>query len=361
MSYPLLPKFRQASSLVVSFAAGIGTYIEGDSSYGFFHDLRAFFTMGLDQALGLSFRHHVIAGYQFIMRYYSPGDYIYIIGFSRGAYTARFLAEMLHKIGLLSRGNEELVSFAWKTFSDYQTTRKASSAEQSGKHAEKEKYMEDFKKTFCRGDDPNTPINEGVEVHFLGLFDCVNSVGQFDLPLTSSSFQHIPTQGIATHIRHAVSINERRIKFKPALFKYENNVNDGDVKEVWFAGAHGDIGGGWPPDRDETRTLSTLALKWMIREIVNLPKTADKLKFGTEWAPLENECIDVATLADETEGSRDDLDRFVLVKDDKSPVFPRPHDELEFGRGGGSIGALFWRFIGNDPLTLMILSSAYRI
>lgn len=60
--------------------------------------------MGLDQAFGLSFRHHVIAGYQFIMRYYSPGDCIYIFGFSRGAYTARFLAEMLQKTGLLSRG-----------------------------------------------------------------------------------------------------------------------------------------------------------------------------------------------------------------------------------------------------------------
>lgn len=64
--------------------------------------------MGLDQALGLSFRHHVIAGYQFIMRYYSPGDCIYIFGFSRGAYTARFLAEMLQKIGLLSRGKFRL-------------------------------------------------------------------------------------------------------------------------------------------------------------------------------------------------------------------------------------------------------------
>lgn len=73
--------------------------------------------MGLDQAFGLSFRHHVIAGYQFIMRYYSPGDCIYIFGFSRGAYTARFLAEMLQKIGLLSRGKSihlfllEVISF----------------------------------------------------------------------------------------------------------------------------------------------------------------------------------------------------------------------------------------------------------
>ena len=315
--------------------------------------------MGLDQALGLSFRHHVVAGYQFIMRYYSPGDYIYIIGFSRGAYTARFLAEMLHKIGLLSRGNEELVSFAWKTFSDYQTTRKASSAKQSDIHADKERYMEDFKKTFCRGDNPDTPINEGVGVHFLGLFDCVNSVGQFDLPLMSSSFQHIPTTGIATHIRHAVAINERRIKFKPALFKYEDNSSETHVKEVWFAGAHGDVGGGWPRRDKETRTLSTLSLKWMIREIMNLEpdpyasQGGDKLKFGKEW--VDDKTVDVVALAGATKGAKGDLDRFVLVKDDEAPVFPKPHDELAFGRGGSSIGALFWRFIGNSCLSPQIV------
>ena len=48
------------------------------------------------------------------MRYYSPGDDIYFFGFSRGAYTARFLAEMLDYVGLLSAGNEELLRFAWK-------------------------------------------------------------------------------------------------------------------------------------------------------------------------------------------------------------------------------------------------------
>ena len=338
--------------------AGIGTYIEGDSSYGYWHDLKAFFSMGLDQALGLSFRHHVLAGYQFLMRYFSPADYVYIIGFSRGAYTARFLAEMLHKIGLLSRGNEELVSFAWKTFSDYQMTRKAG-AKQTAKHAAKVKYMEDFKKTFCRGDDPDTPINEGVAVHFLGLFDCVNSVGQFDLPLASSSYQHIPTKGIATHIRHAVSINERRIKFKPALFQYDDSDQEGTymmddrehtVKEVWFAGAHGDVGGGWPLKLGVTRTLSTLSLKWMIREIINLPPDGNsdyaKLKFGKEWAGNKEQWEGVEEMAKDIKGSKEDLDRFVLVKDNEHPVFPKPHDEIAFGRGGSSIGALLWRFIG---------------
>lgn len=153
----------------------------------------------IDQALGTSFEHHVISGYQFVMRYFNPGDCIYIFGFSRGAYTARFLAEMLHTIGLLSRGNEEMVHFAWKTFSDFQASRK----DNGPKDLSRRQLMIDFKETFCRGQ---------VNVHFLGLFDCVNSVGQFEIPLFPSSYSYIATPP-ATHIRHAVSIHERRTKF----------------------------------------------------------------------------------------------------------------------------------------------------
>lgn len=54
------------------------------------------------------------------MRFYAPGDDIYMFGFSRGAYTARFLAEMLDHVGLVAPGNEEMVLFAWKTFSAWQ-------------------------------------------------------------------------------------------------------------------------------------------------------------------------------------------------------------------------------------------------
>ncbi|KAI9926557.1 hypothetical protein MW887_004325 [Aspergillus wentii] len=57
------------------------------------------------------------------MRYYTPGDFIYVIGFSRGAYTARFLSEMISAVGLLSRGNEEMIRFAYSTFSEAQQSR----------------------------------------------------------------------------------------------------------------------------------------------------------------------------------------------------------------------------------------------
>ena len=73
-----------------------------------------------DSMFGTSFVNHVLAGYRFLLRYYSEKDKIYIFGFSRGAYTARFLSEMIDNIGLLSRGNDEMIRFAWETFSDYQ-------------------------------------------------------------------------------------------------------------------------------------------------------------------------------------------------------------------------------------------------
>src|SRR5271155_5033109 len=71
-----------------------------------------------------------MGGYRFLMRYYSPEDDIYFFGFSRGAYTARFLAEMLDHVGLLTAGNEEFTRFAWKTFSKWQARRGGNSPAQ---------------------------------------------------------------------------------------------------------------------------------------------------------------------------------------------------------------------------------------
>jgi uncharacterized protein (DUF2235 family) len=87
-----------------------------------------------------------MGGYRFLMRYYSPGDDIYFFGFSRGAYTARFLAEMLDHVGLLSAGNEELSRFAWKTFSKWQARRGGDKEKEAAMY----KFMKDFRETFSR-------------------------------------------------------------------------------------------------------------------------------------------------------------------------------------------------------------------
>jgi uncharacterized protein (DUF2235 family) len=80
----------------------------------------------LDLAFAILLKDHVLDAYEFLMNQYQPFDRIYVFGFSRGAYTARVLAGMLHKVGLVPPGNEQLVQFAWqlykkraKTASDY--------------------------------------------------------------------------------------------------------------------------------------------------------------------------------------------------------------------------------------------------
>jgi uncharacterized protein (DUF2235 family) len=181
------------------------------------------------------------------------GDKIYIFGFSRGAYTARFLAEMICNIGLLSRGNEEMVDFVWYQYSDYQRNR-----QEKGSSKKLHQLIKKMHNTFCRAE---------AKVHFLGLFDCVNSVNEFSIPLFGKGNPYVPTTP-AKHVRHAVSLNERRAKFKPALFLLEKDLDCDTLDEVWFCGNHGDVGGGWPWSATDPRMLlSDITLQWMINEV----------------------------------------------------------------------------------------------
>jgi uncharacterized protein (DUF2235 family) len=280
----------------------------------------------------VSFVNHLLAGYKFVMRYYSPGDHIYIFGFSRGAYTARFLSEMIHSIGLLSRGNEEMVPFAWDTFSQYQSSR--GNVPQTDKDRELERYMKKFKRTFCRPD---------VAVHFLGLFDCVNSVGQFEIPLFRKSYRYIASP-CARHIRHAVSIHERRLKFKPALFHLDEETRKTvDFKEVWFAGNHGDVGGGWSLHDGQKHLLSDIPLNWMIQEVLSLPESESKLSFMTTNVAKTVRDATQSLCRDEEPGTEGFHAQQITNK---------PHDKLRFGHGGSAISVMLWWILGLFSLGL---------
>ena len=72
--------------------------------------LNSWYQKAKDSAVGTSFDEHVMGAYRFLMDKYSVDADLFFFGFSRGAYVARFLAEMLDHVGLLSAGNEELAS-----------------------------------------------------------------------------------------------------------------------------------------------------------------------------------------------------------------------------------------------------------
>lgn len=346
------------------FTAGIGTYpANGDSvNAGWVGRLQRSLSQTVDEGLATTFDSHVIAGYRFLMRYYGPGDYIYIFGFSRGAFTARFLARMVSQVGLLSMGNEEMVPFAYQTYQDYEMGKYNDGTEESTegkKKGDKKKdlaYINNFKATFCRSDGEQG----GIKVHFLGLFDTVSSVGTLDVPFSKNI---IPPQvhGTAKHIRHAVAIDERRVKFKAALFAQEVSKKDmqkEDIKEVWFPGNHGDVGGGWQAVDPEKRTsqktfgekfesivwsepaqeasgevkedfyqLSDIPLKWMIDELEHLDN------HGYEDSKIKWSAAKDGFLKHFGERRND-----TLTSDS--------HDTMRLGGGSSLAKVVFWNFMG---------------
>ncbi|RAK71882.1 T6SS phospholipase effector Tle1-like catalytic domain-containing protein [Aspergillus fijiensis CBS 313.89] len=191
------------------YQPGIGTYVTTHSltSHSRYQRIRSAYLKAKDSAIGSSFDQHVMGGYKFLMRYYSPGDDIYFIGFSRGAYIARFLAEMLDYIGLLEAGNEELIRFAWKTFAKWQQRRDDTDEEREEKKR-LFRYMKAFRETFSR------PISR---IRFMGLFDTVNSVPRFESAWMQRSKFPYTARSSAKVIRHAVGIDERRAKFRQDL------------------------------------------------------------------------------------------------------------------------------------------------
>ena len=169
---------KDSASQITYYQSGIGTYDGRGMSSGF--------SAAVDMAVGSGLGVHIKDAYRFIMQYYQEGDKICLLGFSRGSYTVRCLAGMLHKVGLLPAGNDAQISFAYQIYKD--------------DTPEGWKMSAEFKETFCTN----------VTVYFVGVWDCVASVGFIPriLPFSKS-----PTNTIS-YFRHAMSLDEHRAKFK---------------------------------------------------------------------------------------------------------------------------------------------------
>lgn len=197
--------------------------------------------MGLGFGLGIT--QNILDAYTFIMQNYLEGDSVYIFGFSRGAYTARAVAGMLHKCGVLGTDNYNLLPYAMRIF----------------KHERDPAVVDGFKRTFARP----------VAIHFLGLWDTVTSVGWFWEP---ARFPYTTTNPSVSIVRQAVAIDERRAFYRQNLWKDSPGQ---DVRQVWFAGAHSDVGGSYP---EQESGLSKLALEWMIAEAYGCGLRLDRQK-----------------------------------------------------------------------------------
>jgi uncharacterized protein (DUF2235 family) len=207
-----------------------------------------FWTKVRGLAFGYGLSDNILDAYQFLMQTFEPGDRVFIFGFSRGAYTARALCGMLRMFGLLSRGNEGLIPYALRLFKrDDSGIIARITARPSKFHT-----ASGFKTTFSQACQP----------HFLGVWDTVSSVGWILDPIGLKPGRLPYTFDLAEIgiVRHAVSVDERRAFFRQNLV-HENAARD--IKQVWFAGVHSDVGGSYP---EAESGLSKISLRWMMRE-----------------------------------------------------------------------------------------------
>lgn len=209
---------------------------------------------------------------------YEPGDDIFLFGFSRGAYSARSLAGMIQRCGILKRDVDAarievdlraLLGTLQRPRGLPDATDEVFALYKEGYDEARRPAIERFKRAWCHAAD----------IRFLGVWDTVGALGlpdklvlpplrALDAELEQRRVGFLDTR-LGPEVRaaaHALAIDERREPFLPALWtdapgsEPRINVPGSGIEQVWFAGAHANVGGGY---RD--RGLSDIALAWMAR------------------------------------------------------------------------------------------------
>jgi uncharacterized protein (DUF2235 family) len=260
---------------LVFYDPGVGTLERPDP----WHKLKQDFNAILGLATGYGLDDNVLAAYAFLVHNYQAGDQIYLFGFSRGAYTVRVLAGLIHKIGLISPEQVNLAGsglIAYKQFSSDEAPKLRAKFKSAIDAVAAEDTLPqtafDNAAQFARITSTRWPT-----IRFVGVWDTVASVivpraDRFYWPSLEELAFTLLNPSVQT-FRQAISMDERRCMFRlkkwddPQTFKH-NRFNDAhaepqDILQVWFAGVHGDIGGGYP---EKESGLSKYPLLWMIDE-----------------------------------------------------------------------------------------------
>lgn len=212
-----------------------------------------------DSVTGFGFSTNVRTLYRWLVEVYQPGDKLFLFGFSRGAYTVRALSgllsctELLDPHGLSPSQIDREIKTRWSTFERTLLSRgKTSNAAR---------------------EQPTSPPQNRPPIAFLGVWDTVGALGLPFIDLTRPRHKYlrriffwVPWFGdnapceIVERACQALALDDERTTFRPELWK-ETAESPGRVKQVWFAGAHANVGGGYP-----RHGMSLEALDWMMHE-----------------------------------------------------------------------------------------------
>ena len=217
----------------------------------------------LGMAMGWGIGKRVRDAYAFLLENYSPGDQIYIFGFSRGAYSGRILASMLNSAGLPERRSHSAEYVADVVYAAFKG--------RAGLAQRREQIDSALQQL-------GLSIAQPVGVELMGLWDTVEALG---VPDYAPNIE-VPNSRYGDQLcnvkqaYHAMSIDDDRERiFTPILLtrphlltdcgiaeKDQAAYLDSHVDEVWFSGAHADVGGGY-----QGSLLGGVSLNWMIGKL----------------------------------------------------------------------------------------------
>jgi uncharacterized protein (DUF2235 family) len=262
-----------------------GSVDTGEASFQVVLYLRGVGTTGLklgtfiEGATGLGIDDNIRSGYQFIAQNYVPGDEIFLFGFSRGAFTARSLVGLISACGVLKRPFLASLPDAWAYY-------------RSPRPHSPEVFADRYK----------TQTHDSVTIKFVGVWDTVGSLGipgalLADANKKAFAFHDTSPCSIVETAVQALAIDEHRHNFIPTY--WTGTAPPGSsVQQVWFAGAHADVGGGY-----RTRTLANIPLVWMARK-------AAAAGLAIDWSCLPQGQLNAAAPAHDSSSGLFALDHF---------------------------------------------------
>ena len=229
----------------------------------------------LGGAFGWGLKRNILQAYAFLAMNYNEGDKVFLFGFSRGAFTVRSLAGLIGRCGLICR--DKFLR------ADSHKTRKAMLRQVMKAYRSTKKFYnksgENHQKKACRIRKELGLCNlkpHSIPIHFIGVWDTVDAVGlPFDklkrkigciwANISNRRLWHF-NNNVPHHCIYnayqALALDDERKTFHPLLWKSESqpsNSTNTHICQVWFAGAHANVGGGYPKD-----SLSLVPLLWMM-------------------------------------------------------------------------------------------------
>ena len=224
-----------------------------------------------DGATGTGISANILQAYLFVMNNYEPGDELFLFGFSRGAFTVRSLSGLIRNSGILDLKWSGKIE---KAFALYRSRHPA--------YHPKSEEATLFRKTYA--------VEEATKIKFIGVWDTVGALGNplflHGIVSGRNEFHDTELSSKIENAYHALAIDEKRKNFQPALWHQQKDAKDQKLEQMWFVGAHSDVGGGYPES-----ALADIPLQWMLEKAQGCQLSFEPVQIHPDPMGLQHESM----------------------------------------------------------------------